>query len=238
MASRFKREHLVPRTVLIDPFDITMHGTPERLQALQNRFSLWLRGLGGPARFVTWQIPADLSPRIQYVEDMTHIAADSERRSLLVEYRRHYELLQTEAEYQRAICGLAVWGDTSQSARALARSIAGSFDTFATAAPWPPLFTGEYELREPGGGYRGWYLAPSGTPGGRLLYAFLSSYQFQPTVWDFARPLRLLLNRSFPMAVCIDIPKTWDRNDAINELESVLQAYSVHLATTSGEDSR
>ena len=40
------------------------------------------------------------------------------------------------------------------------------------------------------------------------------------------------------MAVCIDIPKTWDRNDAINDLESVLQAYSVHLATTSGEDSR
>jgi hypothetical protein len=43
---------------------------------------------------------------------------------------------------------------------------------------------------------------------------------------------------NFPLGVCIDIPKTWDRNEAINEIESVVQAYSVHLATMRGEDSR
>jgi len=238
MASRFRKDHRVPRTVLIEPFDLAMHGTEERQIMLQNRFALWLRGLGGPARFVTWQMPADLSPRIQYITEMTQAADDPRRRSLLVEYRRHYELLQADADYQRAICGLAVWSDPSQTARALARSVAGSFDTFAMDAPWPALFSGDYELREPGGGYRGWHLAPIGSPGGRPLYAFLSSYQFQPTVWDFSRPFKSLLSRGFPLAVCIDIPKTWDRNDAINELESVVQAYSVHLATMRGEDSR
>ncbi|MDK3160551.1 hypothetical protein QPK87_28925 [Kamptonema cortianum] len=140
--------------------------------------------------------------------------------------------------YQRAICGLAVWLDANESGRTLARSVSGSFDTTAVEAPWPALFQGDYELCEPSGGYRGWHLAPTGRPGGRPYFAFLSSYQFQPTVWDFGRPLAQLLRTDFPLALCVDILKTWDRNDAINEIESVVQAYSVHLATTRGEDSR
>jgi len=47
MASRFRKDHRVPRTVLIEPFDLAMHGTEERQIMLQNRFALWLRGLGG-----------------------------------------------------------------------------------------------------------------------------------------------------------------------------------------------
>jgi hypothetical protein len=239
MATRLRRaEQLVPRTVLIEPFDLVLHGTPEGQTALQNRFSLWLRGLQGPARFVTWQMPADLTPRIQAVGAIAAEVADPGRRMLLMEYRRHYEMLQQEADYQRALCGLAVWMDANESGRALARSVSGSFDTVAVEAPWPALFQGDYVLCEPGGGYRGWHLAPNGASGGRLYYAFLSSYQFQPTVWDFTRPLRLLLHLNFPLALCVDIPRTWDRNDAINEIESVVQAYSVHLATMRGEDSR
>lgn len=238
MTGRFSQGGLVPRTVLVEPFDLGLHNTADGQVALQNRFATWLRGLTGPARFVTWQVPADLSPRIQYITAMTRAANDDRRRALLVEYRRHYEMLQAEADYQRAICGLAVWTEPGQSARALARSVSGSFDTFAMAAPWPPLFNGAYELREPGGGYRGWHLAPVGQPGGRPLYTFLSSYHFQPTIWDFVRPFRSLLNLNFPLAVCVDIPRTWDRNDAINEIENVVQAYAVHLATTRGEDSR
>ncbi|MBI5668439.1 MAG: hypothetical protein HZC41_10570 [Chloroflexi bacterium] len=239
MVARLRRgEQRVPRTVLIEPFDIVLHGTPEGLQALQNRFSLWLRGLQGPARFVTWQLPADLSPRIESVKTMAQTALEPQRAALLMEYRRHYELLQQEADYQRAICGLAVWLDVNESGRTLARSVSGSFDTTAVESPWPALFQGDYELCEPGGGYRGWHLAPTGRPGGRFYFAFLSSYQFQPTIWDFGRPLAQLLRTDFPLALCVDIPKTWDRNDAINEIESVVQAYSVHLATTRGEDSR
>lgn len=239
MARRFSRgETLTPHTVLIEPFDIVLHGTPEGLQALQNRFSLWLRGLQGPSRFVTWQMPADLSPRIEALVESASVAEEPQRHSLLMEYRRHYEQLQQEADYQRAVCGLAVWLDANESSRTLARSVSGSFDTLAVEAPWPALFQGDYALCEPGGGYRGWHLAPVGRPGGRPLYAFLSSYQFQPTVWDFTRPLPLLLRTDFPLALCVDIPQTWDRNDAINNIESVVQAYSVHLATTRGEDSR
>lgn len=239
MASRFrKQDALVPRSILVDPFDLEMHGTVERLQGLQHRFAIWLRGFNAPARFVTWQIPADLSPRLDYIKAMRTNAVDPRRRELLMEYRRHYEMLQAEADYQRTMCGFTMWTEPGESARTLARAVSANLDTFTIDAPWPPLFTGDYELCEPGGGYRGWHLSPVGQPAGRPLFALLSSFQFQPTIWDFYRPFHALIGRRFPLAICIDIPKTWDRNDAINEIESVVQAYSVHLATMRGEDSR
>lgn len=239
MTSRLRRSaQLTPRTVLIEPFDLVLHGTPEGQTTLQNRFSLWLRGLAGPARFVTWQVPADLGPRIEALVELETTVADPGRRSLLMEYRRHYQQLQQEADYQRSICGLAVWTEAGESGRALARSAAAAFDTYAVETPWPALFAGDYALTDPGGRYRGWHLAPVGSPGGRPLWALLSSYQFQPAVWDFSRPLAALLRLNIPLALCVDIPRTWERNDAINEIEGVVQAYSVHLATTRGEDSR
>lgn len=239
MANRLRRgAHLIPRTLLIEPFDLQMHSTVEGLMALQNRFSLWLRGLAGPARFITWLMPADLSPRIEMIKDQQHTVEDAGRRTLLMEYRRHYEELQEEAEYQRSLCGLAVWQEAGESGRALARTVAGAFDTYTQEAPWPALFQGDYVLTGPGGRYRGWHLTPKDNHGGRPLWAMLSSFQFQPTIWDFNRPLANLLRMNFQLAICVDIPRTWDRNDAINELESVVQAYSVHLATTRSEDSR
>jgi len=239
MGTRFRKpDTQVARSVLLEPFDISLHGTDEGLRGLQNRFAMWLRGFNGPLRFVTWQIPADLSPRLTYIKEMSDAAAEAGRRELLMEYRRHYEMLQAEAQYQRTMCGLAAWTEPGESAHSLARSATAALDTLAVDALWPPLFTGEYKLCEPGGGYRGWHLAPVGKPAGRPVFALLSSYQLQPTIWDFQRPFSMLIGRRFPLAICVDIPKTWDRNDAINEIESVVQAYSVHLATMRGEDSR
>jgi hypothetical protein len=59
-----------------------------------------------------------------------------------------------------------------------------------------------------------------------------------PATWNFFRPLPPLLRLNFPLAVAVDIPKTYERNDAINTLEGVIQAYDVHLSSVSGEDSR
>jgi hypothetical protein len=238
MTKRLRKQNLAGHTLLLEPFDLLLHDTHEGMQALQTRLALWLRGLAQPARFVTWQIPADLSPRIESIRKTFLTTEDELRASLLMEYRRHYEMLQTEAEYQRTVCGLALWLDHQESGRALARSVAGALDTPALEAPWPSMLQGEYALCEPGGGYRGWHLAPVGQPAGRPVFAFLSSYQFQPTVWDFVRPLGVLLRLNFQMALCVDIPHTWDRNEAITEIENVVQAYTVHLATLRGEDSR
>ena len=50
---------------------------------------------------------------------------DARRRELMMEYRRHYEQLQDSAEYQRALCGMAVWSD--QNPRALAGGMGSAF---------------------------------------------------------------------------------------------------------------
>ena len=239
MATRLRRNlPLTPTTVLIEPFDITLHDNAGGLHALQQRFSLWLRGVQAPTRFITWQLPADLTPRINALIELERTVTDPQRLNLLMEYRRHYQELQQQADYQRSICGLATWETRPSATGEFVRSVAGNFDVFAVEAAFPPLFQGDYALCEPVGGYRGWHLEPVGEPAGRPLFALLSSFQFQPTVWDFSRPLAALLGLDFQLALCVDIPKTWERNAAINEIEGVVQAYSVHLATLRGEDSR
>src|SRR5574337_679376 len=57
--------------------------------------------------------------------------------------------------------------------------------------------------------------------------------------WNFFRPIPPLLRMNFPMALCIDIPETYDRNKAVDAVESIIQAYQVHLVSLrGGEDSR
>jgi hypothetical protein len=53
-----------PHTFLVEPFDMMIHATPEGTGTLQLRFANWLRGLSDPARFLCWQVPADLSAKI------------------------------------------------------------------------------------------------------------------------------------------------------------------------------
>jgi hypothetical protein len=220
------------RTFLIEPFDLMLHATEEGVQTLQARFSTWLRTLNTPARFVCWQMPATLDDKINRLNQTARTTADTQRAALLVEYRRHYEHLNDSAHYQRALCGMALWSD--QNSRALAGGMASAFDTPVVEAVWPALFEGRYELRE----NPFWHLAPVGRPGGRPYWALLSSYEFAPATWNFFRPLPPLLRLNFPLALAVDVPKTYERNAAIDALEGIVQAYQVHLAGVSGEDSR
>jgi hypothetical protein len=66
----------------------------------------------------------------------------------------------------------------------------------------------------------------------------LTSYEFAPSTWNFFRPLPPLLRLNVPLALAVDIPKTYDRNAAIDAIENIIQAYQVHLAGVRGEDSR
>ncbi len=220
------------RTFLVEPFDILLHATEDGLQALQTRFANWLRALHGPARFVCWQIPATLDEKIAQISRTARETDDPQRGKLLMEYRRHYELLQDSAEYQRALCGMALW--TDENPRALAAGMTSAFDTPVVEAAWPALFDGNYALRDA----PFWHLAPTGRPGGRPLWAILTSYEFMPSVWNFFRPLAPLLRLNFPLALAVDIARTFDRNEGIDAVESIIAAYQVHLATLRGEDSR
>ena len=219
-------------TFRLEPFDITLHATEEGVATLQSRFTTWARTLAGSARFVCWQIPATLDDKIGAVGATLQATAEPGRAQLLMEYRRHYEAMQSGAQYQRALCGMALWSE--QNPRASAAAMTSAFDTGVQASDWPPLFEGCYRVRDgviP-------HLAPTGRPGGRPFWTILSSYEFNPTTWNFFRPLPVLLMMNLPLAVCIDIPKTYDRNAGINAIENVIQAYQVHLAGVSGEDSR
>ncbi len=220
------------QTYLIEPFDILMHATEDGVQALQNRFATWLRTLNCPARFICWQTPANLDDKIARVSRAAQTTDEPQRAALLMEYRRHYEQLQSSAHYQRSRCGMALW--TDQNSRAQAGAMAAAFDTAVTPGDWPPLFEGAYHLRD----HPDWHLAPAGRPGGRPYWAILSSYEFLPTPWNFFRPLAVLLLLNLPLAIVVDIPRTDDRNAAINAVEGIIQAYQTHLAGISGEDSR
>ncbi len=220
------------RTFLIEPFDIMLHATEDGVNTLQARFSTWLRTLSGEARFLCWQIPATLDDKIATLDEATDATVDDQRRGLLVEYRREYERMNASAEYQRALCGMALWND--QNPRAIAGGLSSAFDTPVTEAAFPALFEGRYELQD----RPFWHLAPSGRPGGRPYWAVLTSYEFAPATWNFFRPLPPLLRLNFPLALAVDIPKTYDRNAAIDAVESIIQAYQVHLAGVRGEDSR
>lgn len=220
------------RTFLIEPFDIMLHATEDGVSALQARFSTWLRTLSGEARFLCWQMPATLDDKIAALDEASDTTHDDQRRDLLVEYRREYERMNTCAEYQRALCGMALWND--QNPRAIAGGLSSAFDTPVTEAAFPALFEGRYELQD----RPFWHLAPSGRPGGRPLWAVLTSYAFSPSTWNFFRPLPPLLRLNCPLALAVDIPKTYDRNAAIDAVENIIQAYQVHLAGVRGEDSR
>jgi hypothetical protein len=139
VANRSRRkEDVSPRTVLIEPFDLMMHATEEGVAALQQRFSAWLRTLDGPARFLCWQMPADLNAKIAEVTQTARQTDDRARAEMCMSYRRHYERLQEDAEFQRALCGMVVWSD--EAGRAVANGIASAFDTLSVEADLPPLF--------------------------------------------------------------------------------------------------
>ncbi|MBZ0315249.1 MAG: hypothetical protein K8L91_02440 [Anaerolineae bacterium] len=233
VAPRRRHDELPARTILIEPFDLMMHATEAGVTALQGRFSAFLRTLDGPARFLCWQMPADLNHKISAVSQTARAVEDRARAEMCMAYRRHYEQLQVEAEFQRALCGMILW--TEETGRTVANGLASAFDTPAIEADLPPLFEGRYGLRE----IPFSHLAPIGRPGGRPFWAILNSYEFLPAAWNFFRPIPPLLRMNFPLALCIDIPETLDRNKAVDAVEGIIQAYQVHLVSLrGGEDSR
>ncbi len=222
----------IGRTFLIQPFDLMLHDTPQGLSALQGRFAGWVSGLDGPARFACFQVPATLNEKITQINRTARDTEDEQRRRLLMEYRRFYEGLQDNAEYQRSVCGMLLWSE--EMPRALGEGMRTAFDTPVVEAPWPPLFHGDYRAVES----PFWHMQPEGRPGGRPVWAVLSSYEFQPATWDFGRPLSYLLKMNFPLAMVVDIPITLHRNEAVEKVETSIQAYTSHLSTHVGEDSR
>ena len=178
-----RKDDLPARTVLIEPFDLMMHATEEGVGTLQSRFSAWLRTLDGPARFLCWQMPADLNSKIAAVSATARQTSDRSRAEMCMAYRRHYEHLQADAEFQRALCGMVVWSE--EAGGTVANGIASAFDTVAVEADLPPLFDGRYVLREAPFSH----LAPIGRPGGRPFWSILNSYEFLPAAWNFFRPI-------------------------------------------------
>jgi hypothetical protein len=206
-ASEGRREErqLPARTFAVEPFDLLLYLTPDGVLSLQSRIMAWLRGLSGPARFLSYQFPATLDDKIGQVTAamQAQYEARSPRADLLMEYRRFYEGLNQHARYQRSQCALVVW--SADDPRAIAGGISASFDTPAYPAPLPPLFEGRYMAQS----HPYWHLAPVERPGGRPFWAILTSYEFLPSRWDFVRPLEALLHLDFPLALSLDIARTY-----------------------------
>jgi len=236
--NKTERATQVAQTFAIDPFDIVMHMEESgvALKVLQNRMRGWLSTLNCPARFTSFQFPATLQPKIDEITGETRRLNTEERANpriaLLPEYRRFYEELEKTEDYQRSSCFMTLWSEDNP--RALAGGMASAFDTFVRPAPLIPLFEGQYTLSDS----PFWHLSPIGRPGGRLKWAILTSYEFNPLLWSFFQPLATLLNLKFPMALVLDIPKSYQRNEAVDVVENMIMAYTSHLSTSQGEDSR
>jgi hypothetical protein len=230
---------LVATAVQLEPFDISLYATTEGLRSLQTRFSLFLRGLAHPTRFIAFQTPADLSERIYAVGQAATRTPSAERRTLLHEYRRFYESLQAQAQYQRSTCGMIFWAEVGENPATLARAASAGFEVAGSLVPaLPAVLTGQYQLAMPHADCPYWHLRPIGRPGGRNYAAVLVSYDFAPNDWNFFQPLGALLQMRFPIAVGIDVPRTYSRNEAISQVEGMIVAYRASVAGQFAPDSR
>jgi hypothetical protein len=227
-----ERKRLKPASFLIEPFDLFLHSDEEGLRNLQARFSAWLRGVTGPARLVTWHVPTSLRSLIDWTIDEASETNNPWRTSILMQYRQWYEDMERLGSHQQAICGMALWAEVESAAQSLGMAAAGSFGTRVEQAPWPPLSIGEYHIAAT----PIWHLKPVGRPTGRPLISVLGTFSFRPVEWTFFRPLALLFSMGIPMAVAVDIPKTWDASEAVSKLESMITAMSAHLATSRSID--
>lgn len=224
---------LRPSTFLVEPFDLFLYGEESALYALQGRFSAFLRALDGPARFAAWHMPASLRPLIDWTLQEAGRAQNPWRAAALMEYRAWYEEIERGGRFQQALCGLATWGEDTAGARSLGAAAGAAFGTRLSEAPWPPLLRGAYRLKA--GPL--WHLEPVGRPAGRPLVSLLSSYSFRAVEWSFFRPLAALFSLGIPLALAVDVPRTWEPHEAVSRLEGVITAMQAHLATTRAIDS-
>ncbi len=207
-------------TFLIEPFDFFMHDEESNVLRIQAQFSAFLRGLTGPARFVTWHAPTTLQPLIEWTIQEARATTNPWRSSNLMQYRQYYEQLQRQGRFQQALCGAALWTPTSQNTQALAAFAQSYFGARVSHGDWPALMAGEYHIAS----QPFWHLEPVGRPLGRPLICLLGSYEFRQVEWTFFRPLIDLFLKGIPIALSVDIPRTWDTADAIASLEGVVTA--------------
>jgi hypothetical protein len=230
---------LVPVAVSMEAFDISLYATADGLRSLQNRFSMYLRGMAQPARFIAFQTPANLAERIYYVGQKAAKTLVTEQRGMLHEYRRFYEILQAQANYQRSECAMLLWAEPSENASSLARATGSGFEVYSyLVESVPAVMSGKYKLCPPDSACKYWHLRPVGRPGGRNYVCLLVSYDFSPNDWNFFQPLGALLQTAFPIAICVDIPKTYKRNDAISQVEGMIVAYRASISGQFAPDSR
>ena len=224
---------LVAVTSLISPFDISMRATEEGLLTMQSRISQWLSNTVNPVRFMAYTRPADLQPRIDYVSRQALMATNRRRKVLLREYRRFYEELQQGSNYQNLVAAIVNWVERGQNESTIARSVENTFQSPARLGSIPPLFHGRYKISPPNDAFRYWHMTPTGRPGGRKYWCLLVSHEFKPVQWNFFKPFGKLMSQDIELSVAIDVPKTFDRDEAISRLEQVMLAYDVHLSTKS-----
>jgi hypothetical protein len=149
----------IATTAYLEPFDISLYATEEGLRSLQTRFASYLRGVSHPIRFFAIQTPADLSERIYYVGQKARRTGDAERRAVLHEYRRFYELLQARAHYQRSLCGMTFWADASENPHSLTQAAGAGFEVHADMLESPPpILAGNYRLGAPDATCKYWHL--------------------------------------------------------------------------------
>jgi hypothetical protein len=232
LTQRVAGRRLRPATFLVEPFDLFLHSDEQGLYRLQARLSAFARSLDGPARFATWHIPTSLRPLIEWTVEEATGTDNPWRTSVLMEYRQWYEELEREGGYQQAVCGLTVWTEAGANAHGLGLAAQAAIGTRVVEAPWPPLVRGEYRIKPT----PLWHLSPVGRPSGRPVVCLLSSYAFKPVEWTFFRPLALLFSMDIPIAVCVDIPRTWESHEAVARLEGVVTAMNAHLAGSRGLD--
>jgi len=223
---------LRPASFLIEPFDLFLHGEEQALLVLQNRFAAFLRSLDGPARFVTWHMPTSLRPLIDWTISEATRTSNPWRTSILMEYRQWYEELERGGDFQQALCGMAVWSEDDTSARSLGMAASAGMGTRVVEGRWPPLVRGEYRLKAS----PIWHLEPVSRPGGRPYVSLLGTYAFKSVEWTFFRPMALLFTMGIPIALSVDIPRTWEAHDAVSKLEGVITAMQAHLATSRALD--
>lgn len=238
------RRTRIPITLQLNPFDIHMHSEEDSLRLIQSRFATFLRTLDGPSRFKVQYTPASLQVLLDWtIEEAGQVGrqvsrADEKahprllrRKEALSRYRQWYEDLQRNANYQRVDCSLTTWTHAAAAGQTLGAARA-YLDSQAVEAAPPALLQGAYHIRPT----PIWHMAPVGYPTGRPLVCLLGSYQFRPAEWTFFNPLLSLWTLDYPVAVCIDMPKTWETQEAVAKLEGVITALNTHLTGNRSPD--
>lgn len=223
---------LRPTSFVIEPFDLFLHSDEKALYQLQNRIATLFGSFDGPVRIATWHMPSSLRPLIDWTIEEAATTEDPWRRAVLMEYRQWYEEMERTNTFQQAVCGITFWTEGDMSAQSLGMLTHSTLGTRVIPSPWPPLMYNEYHIKA----RPIWHLSPVGRPSGRPVVCLLGTFEFKKVEWNFFRPLGQLFALDIPIAVIVDVPKTWEPHKAVSHIEGVITATNVHIVTSKGID--